>query len=237
MNMPERSFGRTVRYRRTKLGLSQAKLAELVGRTTPTIRSWERDKSRPNDPQVLAALAAILGVDEKHLFDKAEVERPEVETSPTVEQALATLSLAEVDLTDRTSGDGDEGGEGDDVSDRALVPAGDAKEAIVEGQPVPNVPVRAPEPDREGQLVGASASVSGPAYMAPPEPYQQTPLTPTLNDLSYMEDNSQRQLYRVRTLATFVALIALVIAFIWALGEGLGALSEWWDEFFGNLQL
>ena len=29
MIMPERSFGRTVRYRRTKLGLSQAKLAEL----------------------------------------------------------------------------------------------------------------------------------------------------------------------------------------------------------------
>jgi transcriptional regulator with XRE-family HTH domain len=33
MIMPERSFGRTVRYRRTKLGLSQAKLAELVGRS------------------------------------------------------------------------------------------------------------------------------------------------------------------------------------------------------------
>ena len=31
--MPERSFGRTIRYRRTKLGISQAKLGDLVGRS------------------------------------------------------------------------------------------------------------------------------------------------------------------------------------------------------------
>ncbi|HXV72656.1 MAG TPA: helix-turn-helix domain-containing protein, partial [Acidimicrobiia bacterium] len=90
--MPERSFGRTVRYRRTKLGLSQSKLGELVGRSTATIRSWEKDDSRPTDPDVLATLAAILGVSERQLFDKAEVDRPqEVDDSPTVEQALATL--------------------------------------------------------------------------------------------------------------------------------------------------
>jgi len=52
-----------------------------------------------------------------------------------------------------------------------------------------------------------------------------------------MEDESQRQLYRVRTLATLVVLVALVIAFVWAIGEGVGALDAWWDEFFGNLQL
>jgi hypothetical protein len=63
------------------------------------------------------------------------------------------------------------------------------------------------------------------------------PLTPTLGHPSYIEDRSQRQLYRVRTLATMVALVALVVAFIWALGEGLGALGEWWDGFFGQLRL
>jgi hypothetical protein len=52
-----------------------------------------------------------------------------------------------------------------------------------------------------------------------------------------MEDQSQRQLYRVRSLATLVAFVALVVAFIWAVGEGLGALGDWWDSFFGNLRL
>ena len=101
MIMPERTFGRTVRYRRTKLGMSQTQLAELVGRSTSTIRSWERDKSRPNDPQVLSALSAILGVDERQLFEKAEVDLPEVvETRATIEQTFATLSIEEVPVDD-----------------------------------------------------------------------------------------------------------------------------------------
>ena len=93
-----------------------------------------------------------------------------------------------------------------------------------------------PEPDGARAYVEL-ASAPTPAYVAPPEPYLQTPLTPNLGDLSYVEDESQRQLYRVRNLATLVAVVVLVIAFVWALGEGLGALGDWWDEFFGNLRL
>ena len=214
MDMPERSFGRTVRYRRTKLGLSQAKLAELVGRSTATVRAWERDKSRPNDPKVLEALAAILGVDERQLFDKAEVETPLFEeNSPTVEQALATLAPPEP---------------------RRETPAHLA-EPVVEDQD-PGFPAETPPVPREParRLVGVA---SGPAYVAPPDPFVQTVPTPSVIDTSYMEDESQRQMYRVRSLATLVAFVALVVAFIWAAGEGLGALGDWWDSFFGNLRL
>ncbi|HEU4319240.1 MAG TPA: helix-turn-helix domain-containing protein [Acidimicrobiia bacterium] len=208
--MPERSFGRTVRYRRTKLGLSQAKLGELVGRSTATIRSWERDKSRPNDPKVLGALAAILGIDERHLFGKADVEQPTFEeTSPTVEQALATLSPGHEEPVAAGS-----------VSSQYE----DLIEPMDRNPADPNV----------RHLVGVAA---GPAFVAPPDPYVQGPLTPNLTDVSYMEDPSQRQIYRVRTLATVVALVALVVAFLWAFEEGLGALGEWWDGFFGNLRL
>jgi hypothetical protein len=91
------------------------------------------------------------------------------------------------------------------------------------------------EHSRVKELVGAAATI--PAYAAPPDPYLKVPLTPAPNDVSYVEDQSQRQLYRVRTLATLVALVALVIAFIWAVGEGLGALGDWWDGFFGNLRV
>ena len=195
MTMPERSFGRLVRYRRTKAGLSQAQLGELVGRSTATIRSWERDQSKPNDPKVLSALAAILAVSERQLYEKAEVEQPEMveESSPTIEQALAELRPP------------------------------DAEAAVAQSVP-------AAEPQR-------SSVATAPAFVAPPERYVTTPVSPTTSELSYVEDASQRQLYRVRTLATVVAVVALVVAFVWALGEGLGALGDWWNEFFGNLRL
>lgn len=246
MVMPERSFGRTVRYRRNRLGLSQAKLAELVGRSTATVRAWERDKSRPNDPAVVATLAAILGIDERQLFERAEVDQPVLtETSPTVEQALATLSVETAPEADSDDVDIDL-----DLSDvDELTPASrpipvpvsveqyrldlvemndGAKEDRVETEPS----VR--QARRERALVAAA---SGPAYVAPPEPYTQTPVTPAVSDSSYVEDESQRQLYRVRNLATLVAAVALIVMLIWAFGEGIGALGEWWDEFFGNLRL
>lgn len=231
MDMPERSFGRTVRYRRTKLGLSQTKLGELVGRSTATIRSWERDNSKPNDPKVLSALAAILGVDERTLFGKAGVAPPVEETAPTVEQALASLGPSQGKHT--------ESDEEPSIEDRLF--SGEQPEeesqAPVDPEPSTVVPEPEPEPERQRavkQPVGVGATA---AYVAPPEPYVQTPPTPNLGDMSYMEDSSQRQMYRVRTLATLVALFALVVAFIWAVGEGLNALGDWWDAFFGGLRL
>ena len=94
--MPERSFGRTVRYRRTRIGLSQAQLGELVGRSASSIRSWERDVSTPTDPSVLTALSAILDIDGRALFDKAGVETPAEESHPTVEESLASLALSRI---------------------------------------------------------------------------------------------------------------------------------------------
>ncbi len=226
MDMPERSFGRTVRYRRTKLGMSQAKLADLVGRTTTTIRAWERDKSRPNDPKVLSALAAVLGVDESHLFDKAGVEPPQTETSPTVEQALATLSFE--DIVDAS--EADTGTDQDDQTQPEPEPDHEPDSSTTPSKERE----RRRSSERQFERVGASQQ---PAYAAPPDPFERAPVTPTTADLSYMEDDSQRQLYRVRNLATMVALVALVIAFIWAFGEGLGALGEWWDDFFANLRV
>ncbi len=230
--MPERTFGRTVRYRRTKLGLSQAKLGELVGRSPSTIRSWERDKSSPSEASVLHTLAAILGVDERILFERAGQEQPtQYEASPTVEEALASLQSVEVSDSPQSSNDsGDpESHPGDDNE------AGDVEKLFESEKQQDQQPE--PESQRSGdpRSIGTTSD-SQAGYVKPPEPYVVTTTTPPLVEPSYMEDPSQRQLYRVRNLATLVVVVALVIALIWALSESLGALGSWWDDFFGSLR-
>lgn len=222
--MPERSFGRTVRYRRTKLGLSQAKLGELVGRSSSTIRSWERDKSTPTEPAVLQALAAVLGVEVNQLFEKAGQDPPlHLETSPTLEEALASLrpaaenegkEEADMEPVDEDDVDEDPGEQGTDV---------DEQDASL--------------PVREHATVGRAGPGLRPGYVKPPEPFVITPPSPPYVEPSYMEDQGQRQIYRVRNLATLVVVVALVIALTWALSQSLDAFGVWWDDFFGSLRL
>lgn len=252
--MPERTFGRTVKYRRTQLGLSQAKLGELVGRSASSIRSWERDKTFPSEPSVITALAAILGVDERMLFEKAGQAAPVVEEAPTIEQALATLDpeAIEEELKPRVP-------EPVAASIPAIEVVPDEEEGIVIEESVPVFdtssiekeltaamaafevapePVRTPQPVAVAVPPPRSATTSTQvAYVAPPPTYVVSAPTPRIDEPSYMEDRSQRQLYRVRTLATIVILVALGITLLWAFGEGFGALGDWWDEFFGNLRL
>ena len=226
--MPERTFGRTVRYRRTKLGLSQAQLGELVGRSPSTVRSWERDKSAPNETGVLHALSAILGIDERSLFEKAGQEPPpDVDTSPTLEESLASLRpqieveevQPEPEEPEPEEPSFDMGTEDEPLR---AEPAAQA-DRFPKGAPVAVTTVSPPDPE--------------PGYVAPPGPYFMTSPTPPIAEPSYIEDESQRQLYRVRNLATLVAAVALAIALIWAVSESLGALGAWWDDFFGSLRL
>lgn len=236
--MPERSFGRTVRFRRTKLGLSQAKLGELVGRSPSTVRSWERDRSMPTETAVLHALSAVLGVDERTLFEKAGQEAPsDQEISPTLEQALA--SLASPSDREEKRDEEDQRGEAMSVEQRS------DEVDLTEDEPVSTqleLTVDEPKTPKPAEAHTAVPTATPPAkpdpgYVKPPEPYVVTPTTPRFVEPSYVEDAGQRQLYRVRNLATLVVAVAMVVALIWALSETLGALGSWWDGFFGSLRL
>ena len=59
--------------------MSQAALADLVGRSSSAVRSWERGSSTPTDEIVVHSLAAVLGIDEKTLRTSAGFS-PEVPT-------------------------------------------------------------------------------------------------------------------------------------------------------------
>lgn len=219
--MPEMSFGRSVRYRRTKLGLSQTRLGELVGRSGTAVRSWERDASIPTDVSVLQALSAVLGIDKEVLFEKAGVGVPVTETSPTVEEVLGTLTPVEEKKLDQ-------------VPSHLEIEAHDEE----------------PPPRQDSTAFPVTVSVA--AHPAPPleeqskrialspptDPgYTYTAPAPPMLEPTYMEDQTQRQLYRVRYLATLVLVVALVVTLVWALGNSVDAFSSWWDDFFSTFQL
>jgi len=88
-------FGRIIREQRKHLGLTQARLAELVGRGPGEIRSWEAGRQVPTQPEVLSTLAAILAVNQRQLFEAAGVEIPASRPQETIEQSLASIAPAE----------------------------------------------------------------------------------------------------------------------------------------------
>lgn len=213
--MPERSFGRTVRYRRTKLGLSQARLGELVGRSQSTIKSWERDASVPDDPKVIATLSAVLDFDERSLFEKVGLPPPQHEevAEQTMEQALATLAPEE-------------------LSQPLVVVPPPATE--LGPQDEPSFEVDSLEPVLEAEQESRQIE---PFYAYSTEQLLNATPPPPNAELSYMEDRSQRQLYRVRNLATIVILVGLVVVLLWSYTNAFDSFSAWWDDFFGSLRL
>ena len=255
--MPERSFGRTVRYRRTKIGLSQAQLGELVGRSASSIRSWERDLSTPTDPSVITALSAILDIDVRALFDKAGVPVPPEQKHSSVEEALA--SLAPLPLEEPIEEDVEPDPvvvpyDSPEPLDKELEPVLDAdleleaevREHLGDDEPGPEADAdREPDPEFESfsprpETVGVaemSKTSEPPAFSSPPEPFVITAPTPPVVEPSYMEDTNQRQIYRVRNLATVVLVIALFIILLWSLSNTLDAVGDWWDEFFRTLRI
>ncbi|MGF1617718.1 MAG: helix-turn-helix domain-containing protein [Acidimicrobiia bacterium] len=221
--MPEMSFGRSIRYRRTKLGLSQTRLGELVGRSSAAIRSWERDASIPTDPSVLQALSAVLGIDKEVLFEKAGVGVPVMETSPTVEEVLGSLTPVEEKRLDEVPPQLDF-----DAEDEPAIPARHELPTASVAVSVAAQPAPTPAPG-----IGRRVALSPPT-----EPrFTYTTPAPPMGEPTYMEDQGQRQLYRVRHLATLVLVVALIVLFVWAFGNGVEAFSSWWDEFFSTFQI
>ncbi len=218
--MPEMSFGRSIRYRRTKLGLSQTRLGELVGRSAAAVRSWEKDASTPSDPSVLEALSAVLGIETSVLFEKAGVDRPpHVESSPTVEESLGELAPVRPFVAETAgSASGARSELPDEIADE--IDDEESEENLV--------------------TIGASTPTTPAArgFIAPrSDQYLYATPAPPIAEATYMEDESQRQMYRIRHLATLVIFVALLMMLVWAMGNGWDAFTGWWDDFVSTLKL
>ena len=75
-----------LRSMRTKLGLSAAELAVLVGVSTQSIYNWEHEKAAPRQSQI-AAIATLRGVGKKEARKRFEASA--VSTKPGQTDALA----------------------------------------------------------------------------------------------------------------------------------------------------
>lgn len=103
---PDTSFAGLVKGRRLALGMSQAALADLVGRSASAVRSWERGASTPSDENVIRSLAAVLGIDEASLRVAVGLPPEEVAEEPDVVGGEALEAFVEEREDDLADGDG-----------------------------------------------------------------------------------------------------------------------------------
>lgn len=61
------TFGKAIKEQRNKKGLTQAQLAEMLGKAESTVRTWELDRSSP-DRKALYAMCEIFGLTPDYFF-------------------------------------------------------------------------------------------------------------------------------------------------------------------------
>lgn len=210
----EQTFGEFVAARRAELGIPLSTFADLVGRSTGTVRSWERGRARPGDPKTLGAIAAVLDVDEAHLAHLAGGERlapPPAPEPPPVPDALPDQSPST----------------GSDVA----------------GSPTPGTDVTDPtDPDGEPATVGTPlpwvttdvpverAPTSAPGAPLAGDRLPWLPLPPAHTVLDRSDDGIR---YPLRVAATIVAVVVMLLVLQWALGEFATALGDLRTSMFG----
>lgn len=193
------AFGSEIQTRRAAIGMSQARLAELVGRSTSTVRSWERGRTEPS-ADALDALIAVLGMNS---YDDETVM-----TMPAVVAGVAPESFKESDtLADKKPSvqEGDipplseqpDGG----VELVSVIATGDSSSVAAE------VPV-------DVTLVQDLASIPAPVLPGPEA------------TVSFVDEPTWTVRYIVRIVATVGILLGLAIVGRWAASGALEIVKD-----------
>jgi transcriptional regulator with XRE-family HTH domain len=251
------SFGDSIRRGREAAGLSQARLAQLIGRSPSTVRAWEQGRSNPGDAGSVAALAAVLGLDEDHLLGKAGFEPRPPSAPPQLETELASLRTIEIPVTEASPRHLE--------AERGTVATADplpepwievdkppidirewlepkVKSVITRAREVgtdlrerwKSRPRREPgsRPAEEKQRLQTAASGQS------AEPALR--LDPRLGPLvakSYVEDDHERDFYLRRMVGTLLVLVFLFITLWWALRNAGGAIGDFVGGFIDELNI
>jgi transcriptional regulator with XRE-family HTH domain len=215
------SFSDVVRRGRERAGLSQARVAQLIGKSASTVRAWEQGRTNPGDAQSVSTLAAVLGLDETELLDRAGFDTPV--TTPVPKSAREELSTLAAERTEMI----------------AIKPGG----IVVPDQ-------RGPRHLHDGEATTAEPLELEPTIEPVVEVIVEPTITRARkvtavqsvpiqsagsNAVSYLEDSEQRDFYRRRAVTTAVVLVFLLVVFWWALGRAGGAFNDFVASFLDEL--
>jgi transcriptional regulator with XRE-family HTH domain len=223
------SFGKIIRDQRAALGMTQARLAELVGETTSAVRSWEREQAIPGDPATLQSLSAVLGVDPEMLLEPAREAgyvEPLVEISKGVRllgagsslDALRTPPPENNDVTELTS------------------PIEKLETAQEEIESVDAVELWEPEASTEAiqapiVVTPTSTMVQQSTHEVGASPRRKRTQRRTPVASNYLDDPREIRRYRLRALYTLTATVASLIVIRYAMGEVGESVSSIWATF------
>ena len=232
-------FGSLIAEHRERLGLTSGRVAELVGRSPGTVRSWERGRSQPDDPIVVSSLAAVLGIDETELFLAAGLEPPSASAPFSLEQTLSAiaptappLATEQVEIPDKP--DDGAGRHTRSVEEDKLEGRESALDRLRTAVETVSESLSESSRRRQSRSPVSSRAQSAPApALVPsrPRPSRKRPLVA----LSYMEDVEERWSYRIRSILTVTGIGALGLVLLWAGSELLGALGDVWDALTAGL--
>jgi len=234
------SFGEIVRDQRSELGMTQARLAELVGETTSAVRSWEREQAIPGDPDTLQTLSVVLGVEIDVLLVPAReagyVDAP-LEVSPGV-RLLGTGSSADA-VREPVAARADATAQVTQLTDVLDQESEETVEPIVEeSDELAEVEMRT----TNGTIATVQApaptvttQAPAPVPTARPAPRRKGTQKPVAAG-NYMDDPREMRRYRLRGLYTLAAVIAMIIIAQYALGEVRGSVSTMWSSFTDNFR-
>lgn len=212
----EQTFAAFVAARRSELGIPLSTFADLVGRSASTVRSWERGRARPGDPNTLRAIAAVLDVDEGHLAvlagGAALPPPPAPDPAPRTDPPEDVLDAPEAG---EVAGDGEE--PSPFFSDRD-VPDVEPPDWITAGAADP--PRRAPVEEADSRRVRPLGDSRIPWLPLPPA-----------HRVMERTDDSLR--YPIRIVATLLAIVVLLGILAWSLGEFQTALGDLRTSMFG----
>lgn len=191
-----------IRARRLELGMTQAQLAERVGRAPSTVGSWETGRSVPSDADVLETLTHVLDLDAIEAEDADPADTDPAERLPGTEAGGGEPLALE-----------DEPDDADTSSGEPTAPPA-SSEGVTEDEPMqrtePTTVVVAKSRRAASRLAGR---LGRPAAVATVQPVR-TDVDP---------------MYRVRAIATAVGVVVLGGVFLWAVGhlaEELGAILD-----------
>ncbi|MPZ54336.1 MAG: helix-turn-helix domain-containing protein [Acidimicrobiia bacterium] len=261
--MPSETLGDVIRARRDELGLTETRLAELLGVSPGTLRDWERDKRRPAMETDRTALAAVLGVGSDLFNSDSPSDSPDHLATPEPaynSEGASRGRRLRLDSEPKDVDDEEHSGDDENPIAGALATIKDSElfnnlkdsevlnnlkdadpiSAVKESEFVSTVKQRLAETFGPDETPSEKSSLLDPERKTatlgrPKEP--QTLSEDLYHEPSYVEDPDEMDHYRNRWIITaFVVIVLLMVAF-WAMGQAQASLTDGWQRMFEMLNI